>query len=80
MGEFELEEAYVRTALSPLAETKDMAVRSEFVRQYLVHDVEWTVTGSAHSLVGTRHNIEDHFAATFNRLGRSRLSAQYRAH
>lgn len=70
MSSFRLTKALVHKAFSHLAETKNAQVRGRFLSEYVVPDVKWTCTGSAHSLAGTRHTVHDHNEATFARLGR----------
>ncbi|KJZ73844.1 hypothetical protein HIM_06737 [Hirsutella minnesotensis 3608] len=66
---FILTRDHILRAFAPLAETKDAAIRERFFTDSIVPDVTWTITGSAHSLAGTRRSLEAHSAASFNKLG-----------
>lgn len=70
MPTFKLTKAHVFAAFEPLAEIEDLTVRNRFFSEYVVPDVIWTMTGSAHSLIGTRTTLQAHSDATFNRLGK----------
>lgn len=60
---------YILNAFKLLEETEIMTKRMEFFNRYMVDNVTWNITGSAHDLVGTRYNLADHTAATFGKLG-----------
>lgn len=69
MAPFVLTKSHVLASFSPLRETTNLAARSVFATQSVrPNDVRWTITGSGHQLAGTRHTIEDHSKASFNRL------------
>lgn len=67
MSQFILTKEHVVQAFSPLAEI-DPAARAPFFTNSMVPDIIWTITGSAHSLAGTRTNLQSHSDATFKRL------------
>lgn len=71
MPGFVLTKDHVRKAFSHLGEIQDLEHRKKFLTEYTVPNVTWTCTGSAHSLAGTRHSLQDHEDATFKRLGRN---------
>ncbi|KAM4057722.1 snoaL-like domain-containing protein [Hirsutella rhossiliensis] len=77
MPGFVLTKEHILAAFAPLAETDDAAARARFFTDALVPDVTWHMAGSAHSLAGTRHSLQAHMDATFNRLG-PRLRAPIR--
>ncbi|KAK2612644.1 hypothetical protein QQS21_001260 [Conoideocrella luteorostrata] len=70
MARFILTKDIVRKAFAHLGETQNMEYRKKFMTDYLVPNITWTCTGSAHSLAGTRHSVEEHSKATFERLGK----------
>ncbi|KND88356.1 hypothetical protein TOPH_06975 [Tolypocladium ophioglossoides CBS 100239] len=70
MSGFTLTKAHILQAFAPLAETHDPAARERFFSESVDPNVTWTITGSAHSLAGTRHSLQAHADATFNRLGK----------
>lgn len=69
MAAFTLTKDHVLAAFAPLAETQDAAARARFFTDVVVPDVTWHMAGSAHSLAGTRHSLQAHMDATFDRLG-----------
>lgn len=71
MSKFILTKQLVRKALAPLLEVDNLELRRKFLTDYLVPNVTWTCTGSAHSLAGSRYSVKDHEDATFNRLGKN---------
>ncbi|KAF4458641.1 ketosteroid isomerase [Fusarium albosuccineum] len=74
MSSFRLTRSHVLSSFAPLFETSDLARRNVFFTDSVIPNVAWTITGHAHSLVGTRYNIEDHCNISFNQL-RKRLVA-----
>ncbi|KAJ3532323.1 hypothetical protein NM208_g8492 [Fusarium decemcellulare] len=74
MSSFRLTRSHVLSSFAPLLETSDLARRNVFFTDSVIPNVAWTITGHAHSLVGTRYNIEDHCNISFNQL-RKRLVA-----
>ncbi|KAF4977664.1 hypothetical protein FZEAL_5854 [Fusarium zealandicum] len=71
---FTLTRAHVLTSFAPLLETADPCRRAVFFTDSVVPDVKWTITGHAHSLVGTRNSIAEHCDTSFNQM-RKRLVA-----
>lgn len=70
---FALTKDYIRDAFKLLEEVDDLDKRNSFFEKFMVPDVKWEITGSAHDMAGTRHNLADHSAASFNKLGASTL-------
>ncbi|KAF7561200.1 hypothetical protein G7046_g2960 [Stylonectria norvegica] len=70
MVAFKLTKAYVLTVFAPLQETTDLTLRNSFFTNFVVPDVKWTITGTGHSLAGTRYNLQDHSDASFAKLGK----------
>ena len=60
---------YILNAFKPLEETEDVEKRTKFFKMYMVENVTWNITGSAHDLVGTRYSLAEHNSATFGKLG-----------
>lgn len=69
MAGFVLAKEHILEAFAPLAITDDAAARARFFSDTVAPDVTWHMAGSAHSLAGTRHSLQAHMDATFNRLG-----------
>ncbi|PHH64235.1 hypothetical protein CDD81_4849 [Ophiocordyceps australis] len=67
MPPFTLTRAHILAAFAPLAETQNLAARAAFF-SHVDPNVVWTVTGSAHSMAGTRNSLRAHTDATFDRL------------
>lgn len=68
MASFNLTKAHILKTFAPLAETSNLAHRNTFFAT-VSPSVTWTITGTAHSLAGTRHTLQSHSDASFNRLG-----------
>jgi hypothetical protein len=68
MAPFILTKSYVLNSFSPLLETTNLSHRAIFFNTSVRPSVTWTITGSGHQLAGTRHTIQDHSEASFNRL------------
>lgn len=72
MATFTLTKSHILSTFAPLASLTP-STRVLFF-SHVVPNVTWTITGSAHSLAGTRHTLQSHSDASFNRLG-ARLRA-----
>ena len=70
MSTFKLTKAHVHHVFASLLETDDLSVRNVFFTDHMIPDVTWTITGTGHSLAGTRYNLQDHSNASFNNLGK----------
>ncbi|KAH7011290.1 hypothetical protein EDB80DRAFT_891134 [Ilyonectria destructans] len=68
MADFKLTRPHVLKAFEPLQETDDIARRNSFFSESIVPDVKWTITGQAHSLVGTRNSIQEHSNMSFDKI------------
>ncbi|KAH6986350.1 hypothetical protein BKA56DRAFT_670515 [Ilyonectria sp. MPI-CAGE-AT-0026] len=68
MADFKLTRPHVLKAFEPLQETDDIARRNSFFSESMVADVKWTITGQAHSLVGTRNSIQEHSNMSFDKI------------
>ncbi|KAH8673133.1 hypothetical protein BGZ61DRAFT_591638 [Ilyonectria robusta] len=68
MADFKLTRPHVLKAFEPLQETDDIARRNSFFSDSMVPDVKWTITGQAHSLVGTRNSIQEHSNMSFDKI------------
>ncbi|PSR97363.1 hypothetical protein BD289DRAFT_480207 [Coniella lustricola] len=61
---------YIRDAFKLLEEVDDLSQRNSFFEKFVVPNVKWEITGTAHDMAGTRHNLADHSAASFDKLGK----------
>ncbi|KAJ6437189.1 hypothetical protein O9K51_10159 [Purpureocillium lavendulum] len=68
MAGFRITKEYIAEAFSHLAIVHDAKARGRFF-DYVLPDVTWAIAGTSHSLSGTRHTLQSHSDATFNRLG-----------
>ncbi|KAL2214590.1 hypothetical protein CC79DRAFT_1328491 [Sarocladium strictum] len=68
MAPFKLTKSHVKSSFSPLLETTNLPLRAVFFNNSVRQNITWTITGSGHALAGTRHTIQDHSEASFNRL------------
>ena len=69
-----LTKEYIKKAFSYLEEVDDLDKRNIFFTKYMIEDVTWEITGRGHRLVGTRHSIAEHNAASFARV-RERITS-----
>ncbi|KEY70563.1 hypothetical protein S7711_02717 [Stachybotrys chartarum IBT 7711] len=69
MAAFKLTKAHILESFLPLRHIADPALRDPFFSTTVSPSVVWTITGSAHSLAGTRTSLQAHADASFNRLG-----------
>jgi len=72
-GGVSITKEYIASVFSHLAIVADAAARGRFF-DYIVPDVTWAIAGTSHSLAGTRHTLQAHSDATFDRLGRKLAS------
>ncbi|CAM1500418.1 Fc.00g095800.m01.CDS01 [Cosmosporella sp. VM-42] len=70
MATFKLTKSHVQNAFASLRETTDLPARNVFFTEHMIPNVTWTITGTGHSLAGTRYNLQDHSNASFNNLGK----------
>ncbi|KAF7541747.1 hypothetical protein G7Z17_g11885 [Cylindrodendrum hubeiense] len=70
MSDFKLTRPHVLKVFEPLQETDDIERRNTFFADSVVPDVKWTITGQAHSLIGTRNSIQEHNDISDNQISK----------